>query len=155
MKEDIRSLEAALASAKERLSRTIAALAPKHQGGEKEEYESARAELTSAERRLGAAKDEPYAIPADFPIAWDTGAPLPILLRGESRTFLIFLVDEPDPDWDGTYVTIIDPAPPEATKLCIVTIEGCISAKLGSPNDEVLHGHLSTVEDRKPTLPRS
>lgn len=85
---------------------------------------------------------EPFAVPCDFPVKWDVGAPLPFLLCNDYRTFLTFYLNEPDPNWDGTYVTVVDPASSEAASLCLVTFNNCVSAKLGHPNDEAQHGHL-------------
>lgn len=84
---------------------------------------------------------EPYAVPCDFPVQWSVGAPIPFMLCSDNQTFLTFYVDEPDPDWDGTYVNVTDPASPEPASLCVVTFNGCASAKLGHPNDEVHAGH--------------
>lgn len=106
-----------------------------------QEFKSARSELLAIERLLAAAKEQPYAIPADLLVSWDVGAPLPFLLSGERRAFLTFRVRDPDPGWDGTYVRVVDPSSARQEKLCVVTINGCVSAKLGDPNDEVLHGH--------------
>ncbi len=77
----------------------------------------------------------------DFPVRWNTGAPLPHLIRNDHRTFLAFLVRVPDPGWDGSYVTIKSPADTTAEPLALVEFQGCISAKLGAPNDEVFDGH--------------
>src|SRR5262249_28882577 len=93
------------------------------------------------ERELAEAKGEEHAVPLDFPFQWDTGAPLPYLLQNDNRCFLTFYVHEPDPDWDGTYVTVKDPGDQSVESLALVEFVGCMSAKLGSPNDEVFSGH--------------
>jgi hypothetical protein len=134
-------LEHKLRAAQERLKRAAAALAPKHKGGEWEEYQAAHAELLSLEHEVAAAKGEPYAIPLDFPLQWGVGAPLPHLLCSDTRTFLTFYIAEVDPEWDGTYVTVRNPADVDAELLALVEFHHCLSAKLGSPNDEVFHGH--------------
>ena len=36
----------------------------------------------------------------------DIGAPLPTILGDEEAVFLSYIVSEPDPDWDGTWVEI-------------------------------------------------
>jgi len=54
---------------------------------------------------------------------------------------LIYLVNEPDPAWDGTYVTVKDPASEGSEPLAIVEFEWCYAHKFGGPNDEVAAGH--------------
>ena len=134
-------IEERLAEAQVRLDRAKAALAPKHQGGEWEEYFAAREALLKLERVLAAAKGEEHAVPLDFPVRWDIGAPLPHVLQSDSKAFLTFYVREPDHDWDGTCVTVKDPGDGSVESLALVEFLGCISAKLGSPNDEVFEGH--------------
>src|ERR1051326_1053079 len=133
--------EIALREAKARQSRAIAALAPKHCGGETEEFMAARAAVLQAERDLAAAKGEQYAVPMEFPVSWDHGAPLPHLLKNDYRTFLVFFLQDVDPNWDGTYVSVREPNSNVSEKLALVAFERCICAKMGTPNDEVLHGH--------------
>jgi hypothetical protein len=127
--------------AKERFARAMRALAPKHQSGEWEQYHAAKQELLGLERQMAAARNEQYAEPIEFPVKWDTGAPLPHLLVNDYRAFLAFLISEPDPAWDGTYCTVKDPTSGQVESLALVEFEHCHSAKLGSPNDEVFNGH--------------
>ena len=87
-------LETTLQEARERQRRAIKALAPKHQGGEVEEFRAATAAVLDAERALAAAKGEQYAVEIPFPVSWDTGAPLPHLLQSDYRTFLVFFLRE-------------------------------------------------------------
>ncbi len=63
-------LERRLRTAEERRQRAIAALAPKHKGGEWEEYHAANQEVLLLERQLAAAKGEEYAEPCSFPLKW-------------------------------------------------------------------------------------
>ena len=63
------------------------------------------------------------------------------LIVSDNRALLAFLMSEPDPAWDGTYVTIKSPSDEEPEPLGLVAFGGCISAKLGAPNDEVFEGH--------------
>jgi hypothetical protein len=65
---------------------------------------------------------------------------LPHLLCSSHHAFLIFLLNEPDPAWDGTYVTIKDPASGAVEPLALVEFQGA-TVKFGSPNDEVMRGH--------------
>lgn len=127
-------LEGRLKLASERLSITMTTLSPK-------EFEAAHEDVLVLERKLAAAKGEQYAEPLDFPIKWDIGAPLPQLLVNDYRALLTFVISEPDPAWDGSYVTVMNPASGQAWPLGLVVFEGCMSAKLGAPNDEVFEGH--------------
>lgn len=90
-----------------------------------DEFRVANAAVLAAERALAAAKGEPHAIPVEFPVKWDTGAPLPHLIRSDNRTFLVFLLGESD----------------SADDIALVEFKRCSVAKMGSPNDEVMHGH--------------
>jgi hypothetical protein len=135
------TLEDHLAAAQARHAAALAALAPKHRGGEFEEYRAARSALLEAERALAAARGEEHAVQLPFPVRWNTGAPLPQVLLSDTRTFVIFVVETVDPDWDGTYVTVKSAASDEAEDLALVEFHRCTSARLGSPNDEVFSGH--------------
>ena len=134
-------IEKRLADARDRLDRAIKALAPKHRGGEWGQYLAANEAVLRLERELAAAKGEEHAVPLDFPVRWDTGAPLPHVIQNDYKTFLTFYVREPDPDWDGSYVIVKDPGDGSVESLALVEFFGCSSAKLGSPNDEVFGGH--------------
>jgi hypothetical protein len=134
-------LEQRLAAAKARLNAALKALAPKHGGGEWEEYRSAQESLLALEREVAGANNEEYAVPLEFPVQWNTGAPLPQLLVNDYRALLMFLVNVPDPNWDGSYATVKDPASEQSASLALVEFKRCLSAKLGSPNDEVFAGH--------------
>jgi len=138
---DIPDIDRRLTVAKDRLARAMKALAPKHRGGEWEEYRAATDEVLGLERQLAAVKNEQYAEPIEFPVKWDTGAPLPHLLVNDYRALIAFLVSEPDPAWDGTYATVKEPKSGETESLALVEFEHCFSAKLGAPNDEVFNGH--------------
>ena len=93
------------------------------------------------ERAQAAAKGDEYAETIDFPIEWCTGAPLPHLFRSEGRALLAVRLNEPDPEWDGTYSTEVRLDGIAPMNLAIVEFEGCRSIKFGSPNDEALAGH--------------
>lgn len=98
-------------------------------------------ELHEAERKLAAARGEPWAEPLDLGVSWSAGAPLPHLLSNGSTAVLICLAAKNDPNWDGTYTTVVSATDPEPAALLEFTFSGCQSAMLGGPNDEVLHGH--------------
>lgn len=139
--DQLHQLRKTLEAAGKRREAAALALAPKHKGGEWEEFHAAvKAELV-AERALAAAQDQSYAVPVELPVLWDTGAPLPHLLQNDYRAFLIFLIRDPDPNWDGSYVNIRHPESAAACQLAVVEFKGCVSTMMGTPNDEVLHGH--------------
>lgn len=77
-----------------------------------------------------AAKGEEYAELCGFPLKWDTGAPMPHLMANDNRALLAFLLSEPDPAWDGSYVTIKSPADEGPEPLTLVEFDLCISAML-------------------------
>lgn len=116
-------------------------MAPAHEGGEWEEFLAANEAVLRLERELAAARGEEHAVPLDFPVKWDIGAPLPHLIASDYKTFLTFYVREPDPAWDGSYVTVKDPGDGSVQSLALVEFHGCVSAKQGDPNDEVHEGH--------------
>ena len=65
---DTLDLELRLRAAREGHQRAVAALAPKHKGGEWEENHAAHEEVLRLERRLAAAKGEEYAETCGFPL---------------------------------------------------------------------------------------
>lgn len=134
-------LEERLLAARARRDGAMKALAPKHKGGEWDEYRSAQAALLVAERELAAFENEEHAVPLEFPVRWDTGAPLPHLLVNDHRAFLVFLLRTIDPRWDDTYATIKSPASEQRESLALVEFKRCSAAKLGAPNEEVFAGH--------------
>jgi hypothetical protein len=105
------------------------------------EYDAAESAVLDLERKLAALKGEEYAVPVDFPVEWDTGAPLPHVIQNDYKTFLTFYLRVPNPNWDGTFVKMKDPGARIDESLALVEFMGCAAAKLGSPNDEVFHGH--------------
>src|SRR5262245_56986113 len=106
-KQDLKQL---LKLARKRLHRAISALAPKHKGGEEEEYQAAKQEVLQLERQLAAGDGDEHAEPCGFPLKWDTGAPMPHLMVNDNRALLAFLLSVPDPEWDGSYVTVKSPS---------------------------------------------
>ena len=138
---DVSKLETALQEAREREGRALNGPASKNQSDDWKEILAARDAVLQAERTLAAGKGEQHAVEIDFPVRWDTGAPMPHLLQNDRRTFLIFFLQETDRNWDGSYVKLRRLNRALAQKLAVVEFEGCICAKIGSPNDEVFHGH--------------
>ena len=101
----------------------------------------AHRELTKAERQLAAARGEPWAEPIDLAAQWDTGAPLPHLVSNGSAAVLICYASAVDPNWDGTYATVVSPTDAMPAQLLEFTFGRCHATKFGGPNDEVISGH--------------
>lgn len=139
--DSVSELECALDKARKRETQVIRDLSAGRLDRRSQEYGAALAAVLDLERRLAAAKRKPYAVPFDFPVRWDIGAPLPHVFANDYKAFLTFYVNEPDPNWDGTYVTVKDPGTGEQESLALVEFRGCNAVKLGFPNDEVFHGH--------------
>lgn len=70
---------------------------------------------------------------------WDPGAPMPQVFSNGHKTFLTYLVSEPDPNWDGTYVNIIDNTSESTYSLALVEFNGD-TFRFGIANDEVFSG---------------
>jgi hypothetical protein len=84
-------------------------------------------------------KNKEYAKLIDWSPAWDTGAPMPQVFSNGHKTYLIYLIDEPEPNWDGTYVTLIDNTTETQFPLAIVEFSGS-TFRFGIANDEVYSG---------------
>ncbi len=82
-----------------------------------------------------------YAKVIDWSPMWDAGAPSPQVFSNGHRAFLIYYLDTPDPDWDGTYTRMIDPSSDEIFDLALVEFKGCHSYRFGIVNDEASQGH--------------
>ena len=113
---------------------------PKKRGGDAA-FSAALDEQGAAERRLAAARGEEYAVPFELGVVWSGGAPLPHLLSSGLRSFVAFYLEERDPDWDGTYVRMVDPTDDAVESLALAEFKGAVAVKMGPPNDEVLYGH--------------
>lgn len=137
----VEQLEDALTAARKHHDIAGRAVVRKHTPEELKTYLAASEAVLVAERALAAARGEAHAIPFDFPVKWDTGAPLPHLLKNDHLAFLIFYVSDRDPNWDGTYIDVRQPGSTAASRLAIAEFKGCHAAMLGTPNDEVFHGH--------------
>src|SRR5947209_6072411 len=101
------------------------------------EYQRAR---LAAEREIAALRNEEHAVPLPFPVRWDPNTPNPHLLTSDLRTFLLLLVADPKL-FGGDTQGDVNHRSRGPEQIAIVEFKHCVSAKLGSPNDEVLHGH--------------
>jgi hypothetical protein len=101
----------------------------------------ARAELQrqrGLERSTAAELGLPYAEHVDLGVTWDAGAPMPVLLSS-LRTFVAFYLSVHGPLFDRTSPRVRDPQADHG--IGVVEFKRMTSVKIGSPNDEVLHGH--------------
>lgn len=88
--------------------------------------------------------DDEYAEIIDWPLKWDTGAPMPQVFGNGHKTFLIYMVNEPDPKWDGTSISVIDNSSENEYPLAIVEFDGG-TFRFGIANEDVFGG-LSVAE---------
>ena len=70
----------------------------------------------------------------------DAGAPLPAVVADEGHLLLAYLVGEPDPGWDGSYVNVVSPDS-EGLATALVEFRRPYAHLFGPPNDEAFAGH--------------
>ena len=92
----VSELEANLHAAQIRWDDTIKKNAPL------EERLAARKAVLQAERVLSLAQGKETALACEWEVPWEIGAPLPHVVSSGMRTYLIYVANEPDPDWDGS-----------------------------------------------------
>jgi len=97
--------------------------------------------VLAAERALAKARGEPYADTVDLGVWWSAGAPIPHVVSNGSRAILLCYAGEVDPDWDGTYMTVVSAADSAEVTFVEIVFESCASIRFGAPNDEALGGH--------------
>lgn len=134
-------IEQRLIAAKVRFERATQALRLRYQADEQGEYWAANDAVLGLERELAAEKGEEHAVPLDFPVKWDAGCPLPHLFCNDYKALLTFILREAMPKADGSNVEIVSTADEKVRPLALVEFTPCYAAKLGTPNDEVFHGH--------------
>lgn len=134
----IPELEAALERAREHQQKFVEEGTVK---GSLKELIAANEAVLRAERALAAAKGEEYASPLELPVRWNTGAPSPHLLQSDYRTFLFFLLSDDESDGNQEYLQISPSDGTYGEMIGLVEFDRCECTKMGTPNDEVLHGH--------------
>lgn len=72
---------------------------------------------------------------------WSTGAPLPQVFSNGHQTYLTYFIDTPDPNWDGTYTTLVDNNSDTVFPIAIVTFIRPNSHRFGIVNNEAANGH--------------
>ena len=78
---------------------------------------------------------KPVAVPQS-----SIGAPLPHVFADEQTLFIAYLVEAPDPDFDGTNPRLMTPADGDDV-VAILTAEYYLAFQFGPPNDEAIEGH--------------
>ena len=84
-------------------------------------------------------KTEEFARVIEWTPQWNTGAPMPQVFSNGHKTFLIYLIRETDPNWDGTYVTMIDNTSDTVYSSALAEFSGS-TFRFGIANDEVFSG---------------
>ena len=79
----------------------------------------------------------------------DVGAPLPIVVSDEQSVLLAYILSEPDPNWDGTYVTVVSPTS-EDEPIALVRFHRPYAHMFGPPNDEAFGGHPLAARGLQP-----
>jgi hypothetical protein len=118
--------------------------------GDWDGWSAAELEALAAEREVARLAGDEYAVELDFPLPWDTGAPLPHLLADGHRAFLLFHLADPDPGGDGTSVRVVEPGSAQAGPLGVVEFHRVRSVTIGGPNDEAIEGHPLSGKGLRP-----
>lgn len=84
------------------------------------------------------AKESEFAQVIEWAPGWETGAPTQVFSNGR-KVFLIYFINEHDPNWDGTCMTMIDNTSETTYPLALVEFSGS-TFRFGIANDEVFHG---------------
>lgn len=106
-----------------------------------QEYYNLREERKILKRNLSLEKGEETAVLIDWEYAWDSGAPMPHVISNGYQVFLVYYLDKPDPNWDGTYVKVVNTSSDIEDLIALVEFTHVVNYKFGGPNDEVIHGH--------------
>lgn len=81
-------------------------------------------------------KTDEFARVIEWTPQWDTGAPMPQVFSNGHKVFLIYLINEQDKKWDGSYVTMIDNSSETIYSLALVEFSGH-TFRFRIANDEV------------------
>jgi hypothetical protein len=136
----IRKLEKRLRESKNRLNELAKEFSTNYDVVEKDFYIENQENL-KLQRELSLAKNEETAMQIEWKYNWDIGAPCPYVISSGSKTFLIYLVNEPDQNCDGSYVNIVDASSEVTMPTALVEFIDCYAHKFGGANDEVIYGH--------------
>jgi len=70
----------------------------------------------------------------------DIGAPLPLVVADDYRLLLAYLLSEPDPNWDGTYINLVS-SNSESMAVAVIRFRCPCAHMFGPPNDEAFSSH--------------
>jgi hypothetical protein len=128
-KMDIEELTRALDKLRTQHSRILS----RRRAEDREGLHSLEAEILTAERQLAAARNEPYAVPWEWPVDWTFSIYQPLVVSDGVWALLMYSAKNketlPKEKKDRTQYT------------GILTFKGCASCKFGDPNDEAIKGH--------------
>ncbi|MFI7589448.1 hypothetical protein ACIB24_20480 [Spongisporangium articulatum] len=98
----------------------------------------------AARREAAAAAGRPWVEPLDLGVTWNAGAPMPHLVVGPHRAFVICYPRDSENlralgGWGESEGRPVTSGDEEA--LLVVEIVGCSEVRWGGPNDEAQHGH--------------
>jgi hypothetical protein len=79
----------------------------------------------------------------------DPGAPLPAVVSDERHLLLAYIVEAPDPSWNGTYVSVVSSDSPDEA-IAIVAFQNQVCHLFGPPNDEAFAGHPLAARGLRP-----
>jgi hypothetical protein len=130
-----------LAEAQARLASAIDAV---EKAGRDRDFAALRAaydDRLTAQRDVGRLSGRQYAERIDLGFRVDAGAPLPHVISDARNTIVIFYRHQPNPAWDGSTATIVDPRDPAPASLGLVHFTGVYLTKFGGLNDEAIAGH--------------
>jgi hypothetical protein len=90
-------------------------------------------------RRMYEVDDRDRVVELDDVPQSSVGAPLPVVVANEYTVQLAYHLSVPDPDWDGSYVRVVDAA--TGNPVVLVRFEDAAAWFHGPPNDEAFEGH--------------
>jgi hypothetical protein len=107
-----------------------------------EVFRNLRTVILGLEREIAELKGENYCVPWDLNIdfSWEIGVPAPHLLHNDDKTFLLYFLSKQYKTANERGIEIVN-IKTAKRKIAVVEFKGCVSVKMGSPNDEVLEGH--------------
>ncbi len=78
-------------------------------------------------------------LPIDVPPS-SAGAPLPHVFADEGKLLVAYIVNTPDPSFDGTNPLSVSSATGNQS-VAIITADPYLAFQFGPPNDEAIRGH--------------
>ena len=81
----------------------------------------------------------------------DAGAPLPAVVSDEISLALSYIISEPDPEWDGSYVNVVS-RQSDDKRVALIVFQSPLCHFFGPPNDEAFSGHPLATRGLRPYL---